>query len=344
MSYDRGVVRHASLAALLLLTVIACGACSSVPTLTFDDEEGGASADGGDAGPCVKSGAEICDDGVDNDCNGKTDCADDACQTRFTCASGAPDDWTLVALAEGARPNCPTGFGDAKDVRTVQGAGGSASCACECGGAASCSPAGLAAALGKDASCSGNAQSFAVKAACEKINVNIGASTFAKVTAGTANACGGNKNSVPVPLRDSRTCALPKVGAGCAAGQVCVPKAANGFAMCVSKPGSLACPGAFPGMLHAGTTVNDTRACGTCTCTASPCTGELHLFDSKDCSTAERLKVTASAPPGACGQLTNTAFQARGYTTTVTGGCVPAGIPQGAGALTLSDETTICCK
>lgn len=344
MSYDRSVVRHASLAALVLLTLMACGACSSVPKLTFDDEGAGGSVDGGDSGPCVKTGAEICDDGIDNDCDGKADCADDTCHEGFTCAAGAPDEWKLMALAEGAGPSCPTGFGDAKDVRTVHGAGGPASCACDCGGAVSCSPSELVAAFGKDASCNGSTLNFAVKATCEKQNINIGASTFAKVTAGTASACGGTKAGVPAPLRDSRTCAVAKVGGGCAAGQVCVPRTPNTFAICVTRPGSVACPDAFPGMLRAGTTVNDTRTCGACTCNAAPCTGELHLFDSKDCSTAEKLKISVTAPPGACSQLTNGAFQARGYTATVTGGCVPAGAPSSAGALTLADESTICCK
>jgi hypothetical protein len=344
LSYDRGVVRHASLAALLLFTVIACGACSSVPKLTFDEAEGGVSVDGGDAGPCVKTGVEICDDGIDNDCDGKTDCADNSCQQRFTCVDAAPDDWTLTALADGARPNCPTGFDEAKDVRTVVGESGPAACACDCSGAASCAPAGIVAAFDNDSGCNANTETFAVKSSCERVSINLSANTFVKATAGTASACGGSKNGVAPPVRDSRTCALPKVGGGCGSGQVCVPRANNNFALCVSKPGSIACPGAFPSTRHAGTNASDSRTCGTCTCTASPCTGELHLFDNKDCSNDEKLKITATASPGACGHLTNGGFQARGYTSTVTGGCVMTGSPQGAGTLSLSDETTICCK
>src|SRR5690349_16758394 len=141
MSYAEGVVRHASLAAFLVLVV--CGACSSVPDLNFADDagrtEGGPGTSGG---PCVKTGNEICDDGIDNDCNGDIDCADDACDSRYTCVDRAPDDWQLTALVEGSRPGCPTGFGDGKDVRTVTGSTGTPACGCDCGGGAACAPAG----------------------------------------------------------------------------------------------------------------------------------------------------------------------------------------------------------
>jgi hypothetical protein len=177
------------------------------------------------------------------------------------------------------------------------------------------------------------------------MNINLPANMFAKATAGTASACGPKKPGLPAALRDSRSCAVQRAGGGCGAGQVCVPKPGNAFAMCVTKPGAIVCPGAFPSAHRAGTSASDTRTCGTCSCTAAPCTGELHLFDDKDCSGAEKLKINATAPPGACGHLTNAAFQMRGYTTTVTGGCVPSGpAPMSTGALTLEGESTICCK
>src|SRR5688572_1390454 len=39
------------------------------------DAASDASADSADAPTCVPTGAEVCNDGVDNDCNGLTDCA-----------------------------------------------------------------------------------------------------------------------------------------------------------------------------------------------------------------------------------------------------------------------------
>src|SRR5438094_12111 len=100
MGYDSCVVRHA-----LVFTLLTWSACASVPDLRFDDGEGGAAADGGDAaanGPCVRTGVEICDDGIDNDCNGKTDCADESCEVLYACVDRAPQEWQLTGFAEAA--------------------------------------------------------------------------------------------------------------------------------------------------------------------------------------------------------------------------------------------------
>ena len=40
--------------------------------------------------PCTPTGAEICDDGIDNDCNQATDCEDPACAVGFVCLPAIP--------------------------------------------------------------------------------------------------------------------------------------------------------------------------------------------------------------------------------------------------------------
>src|SRR5690349_18294984 len=73
-----------------------------------------APADGPNDAPsdviCVKSngGVEDCDDGLDNDCNGKTDCADTACTALYQCIPTPPVGWTLTAESDNTRPACPT--------------------------------------------------------------------------------------------------------------------------------------------------------------------------------------------------------------------------------------------
>jgi hypothetical protein len=341
-------VRRAPFVALLLSAVIAV-ACSAVPELRFDPDGGGSpGGDGGTSGgPCVNTGPEVCDDGIDNDCDGRIDCADGACGPRYTCADRAPDDWQVIALAEGSRPGCPAGFGESKDVRTVTGNTGPAVCGCACGGGTACAAAGIAVGFDNDVGCDATNQTFAVRSQCERLQGNgfsIGTNTFARAVMGNAGACPANPQGTLPPVRDSRTCALPKVGGGCGSAQVCVPRTSNVYAVCVTKPGSVACPGAFPSTRHAGTGATDTRSCSGCTCTAGPCTGEVKLYDNRDCNDGVKLTLNAVAPPVTCAQRTNGSFQARGYTSTVAGGCVTATPAQGSGTLTLAGETTICCR
>jgi hypothetical protein len=72
------------------------------------------------SGGCVSQGAEDCTNGVDDDCNGKVDCADPACGA-FTCIAPVPSGWLgPVALWQGpsgsAHPSCPTPFGNRIDA------------------------------------------------------------------------------------------------------------------------------------------------------------------------------------------------------------------------------------
>jgi hypothetical protein len=124
------------------------------------DAEGGSpdASDGGDAGPDADAGdgcvphAEICNNGIDDDCNGKIDCADPACQPQFQCVpTWNPTGWTApVVLYDDTIPGgpaptpgpCAAPYGtdvlDGHDTPVT----GNAGCACSCGSVqgASCSP------------------------------------------------------------------------------------------------------------------------------------------------------------------------------------------------------------
>ena len=81
--------------------------------------------------PCGDGGSEICDDGLDNDCNGLADCDDPACTSGFACtAADVPAGWSLVAYAT-ARDACPAGFGAPADLEEYAGLG-PATCGCTC--------------------------------------------------------------------------------------------------------------------------------------------------------------------------------------------------------------------
>ena len=119
-----------------LSAIVSTGACGSVPDLRFDDGDAGniSAGEGGvdarrDVDPnCKKTGPEICDDGIDNDCNGDVDCQDSACG-GFSCQD-APAGWTAVGFAAAERPSCPSGESES-DLKVVSG-DGSATCACSC--------------------------------------------------------------------------------------------------------------------------------------------------------------------------------------------------------------------
>jgi hypothetical protein len=331
------------LAFALLLT--ASGACSSVPDITFAavDVDGGSS--GSPGGPCVPSGAEICGDGRDNDCNGSADCADPACAEKFACVDGVPAGWQVVAFADGARPPCPEGFDESTDVMTVVGATEAAVCGCNCAGVSTCAVGSLSVALGANAACGTATESLALTTGCGKLNggdrFSVGANTFIKVTAPQPPACNGNPTSTVTPLREGRVCAATvKDAGGCAASASCAARVSAGFALCVQKAGSNECPPAFPVVRHAGTGATDTRACSACTCASVPCEAKLTLHDSVTCASAQANATTSAA----CSQIANAAFTARGYETTVSGGCGAASTPLGTGSLVLAGETTVCCK
>ena len=150
MSYASPVLRRSVLAlAVVAGTVVAC---SSLPELTFGDGDAGGSEGGGpegsageggtdapiDTAGCVKSGAEICDDGLDNDCNGLTDCEDPACG-GFACVTPAPDTWQLVAFVAAAPPACPTGYTAPTDLKVLSGSA-MHTCPCSCVGSGGTGP------------------------------------------------------------------------------------------------------------------------------------------------------------------------------------------------------------
>jgi hypothetical protein len=348
LGYARGVRVPTSLFGLtsglaFALVLIASGACSSVPDITFDDVDGGSSGSSG--GPCVATGAEICGDGRDNDCNGKADCADPACEAKSSCVDGVPAGWQVVAFAEGARPPCPEGFDESTDVTTVVGASGAAVCGCSCTGSTTCAAGSLGVALGATAACATSTESLALTTGCGQLNgpasFAVGANTFIKVTAPPPPTCNGTPTSTVTPLREGRVCA-PRANdaGGCAATAACAPRVSAGYALCVQKAGSNECPPAFAVARHAGTSATDTRACSACSCVSMPCAVKLTLYDKVNCGAAQATAMTSAT----CSQIANAAFSARGYETTVSGGCGAASTPLGTGSLVLAGETTVCCK
>ncbi len=372
MSYASPVLRRCLLAlAVVAGTVVAC---SSLPDLTFGDGDAGGSeggnpeasaAEGGggeggvDAGrdtspPCVKSGAEVCDDGLDNDCNGMFDCADPACGAGYACTDAPPSGWQLVAFAAATRPACPSSFGAATDLSAVAGnSGGTCGCACSPSfGSTACNAAAVMAISSDQAACTGGVTdvrtvntNMACTALSSPLGIPNGTAFVRSTTPPPPAACDSATTLAVAPITDGRTCAPPtRFGTGCAGGQVCAPKP-TGMAACAAKTGVDVCPSTYPKRSSAGTAPIDTRACNTCNCApqASCPVGTMTLYTAADCTTAGNDKAVAFTATCAAPSSKSTLLA---YKSALAGtGCASVGFnPASTGGITWTAEETVCCK
>ncbi len=362
--------------------VLATGACSSLPDLHFADgnDEGGGgeggpfgdgssgndgnggmdgSADTGTDGPapgCIKTGPEVCDDGIDNDCNGHTDCDDTACQAGFACTDPAPTGWDLVGFAASTRPTCPTGLGAASDVDTVTGTG-AGTCTCQCSasaGSTACN-AGQATVVASDqAACTGgstdtrmiNANAAACTALSSSLTIPNGTAFVEVIPPPPPAACDAATTLGAPPVTNGRVCAPPaRVGKGCAGTKVCAPKP-TGMAYCAAKAGTQTCPSAFPTLNTVGTGTTDTRACNACTCAPqTSCVQTATVYTAGNCVVAGAEKsdalTTTCASPTAKNVIVTAYKSVSGGT-----GCAPSGFNSATtGTLTFAAaQETVCCK
>lgn len=383
-------------------------ACSGVPDVTFGDgdgngDDGGTSLpDGGkvDTGPlpdgsgtgdaakdvaadvpCIPSngGIEDCDDGLDNDCNGKVDCADTACNPTHVCIGTPPIGWSLVGESDGTRPACPTDYPTARDIEVVAGTG-TGTCSCSCSPTVpdeACNLQQSTVTISGKAACNDGAdvtQSVAAsQSACTALTSSIAVpngQSFGKSTPAPVPPSGCTSatqtTSVP-PITGGRTCApsaAPTFGGGCGVGEVCARKA-PGLALCVQRSGNdNACPTTYPGRRTAGSapasvdagadagdggdagavTTVDNRTCdtGSCTCNQPACTTTVTLYSATNCVGGG----STGALGAACAGTMDKNFKAVAYKSATTGtGCgVAAGFNSATiGSITFTDPTTICC-
>jgi hypothetical protein len=327
------------------LAIAACGLVIDPDTLV--------SGAGGDAGPdattgdgrpidpnCKSTGKEICDDGIDNDCNGDIDCADPACNAGFACVDGTPEGWTELALADTARPPCPSGYTGSADVRVVQG-DGAHSCKCDCAGACTGS---ITVAKGTDATCASGTETFTQNTNGNCTAKNVDLSAFAALTTPTAGACTPNDVATKSSPTNGRTCVPPprKGGGGCTGTQRCLQKPA-GFALCVAKPGNVECPAVFTKQRRTGTNAADPRACTGCSCTSSgACSSEVDFWTQPNCNGTVDAKLTTAAN-GACGPA-SALNNARAYKSRTVSGCVELTPSIAGGVISFENEQTICCR
>lgn len=324
-----------------------------------------------DVAPC--KGPEVCGDGVDNDCNGKVDCADPACTSAGFACVNAPAGWSVVTFAQGSHPACPAGYPGAvplHDVPDPAGLPGTGVCGCACGTTSDnpCVVGNIQTRFKESTNCSaGTGSPLVSDGGCNPIPPNMipnqcGASGTCMAVAtgaitGKSIACGAGTTTLPpvAPTSPgSQACinVLAPTGAdaGCTTGATCAAPAL-GLQRCVAHDGNVACPVDFPTqtVLYIDGTEADNRSCGVCACATGPvsCTlPKLTLFDESACATQISSAVIGS---GQCQPLTSGVDASTGYfqisaSPTTTPTCqVAGGQPAVQGTYSPGSALTICC-
>jgi hypothetical protein len=254
---------------------------------------GGTGTGGAGGAACVFKSAEDCFNGIDDDCNGKTDCEDPACTPTTECVAAPGTTFQAGVEAATAATTCPSNFTGGE---TALNEGLNIPAATSCTGC-SCTAS---------TSCSISLYSYATAAACSADTGSTGGTLVGTVTSsamcvepsGTIlstapgyrvgnltqsdSACTASGTpAIPATswTTQKKFCAANRVGAGCSPGYVCAPKLAQLTDHCVRADGNLACPAGYSAQTdtwYKG--MSDSRACAACGCgteTPGDCTKEL---------------------------------------------------------------------
>jgi hypothetical protein len=315
-----------------------------------------------DAGDACVATAEICNDGVDNDCNGLADCADPSCSVGFVCTPPIPQGWTLLEYADTRPPSCSPYYGSELDLIEGPVSGQPASCSCGCtvdpadpgsctrgtlkvysngalGGCVTLSPVDLA---GNDGACT-------VKQLSSVMNAKAQAAALPY----TPGKCTTSLNkTVPAAtyVAQGKSCALAApTGGGCATG-VCAPRPASPFGVCVVKTGDIPCVGKFGKRHVVSTTVNDSRSCTACSCvdSATCANAKLTLFEADTCPGGgggkKSLEIVADDQCNAINESQATDYAAYTYSADRQNVQCSASSSTATGSVVMTAPRTICCE
>ncbi|HEY2511320.1 MAG TPA: hypothetical protein VGI39_10710 [Polyangiaceae bacterium] len=324
----------------------------------------GSAASGSDAShdapstPDACGAIEDCSNGVDDDCNGKVDCGDPACQPAFLCAAVAPAGWSgpvdLFDADSGVPPACASPYAAAAFDGTADPIAPPATCGCTCNPPSSATCGSVTVGFFFDSSC---------KNACTGTPVTVtpggacvtgcpGALTMrASPPAATGGTCTGNASKSVPPLgwgHTARACAPGTTDApgGCGAGALCVarPPAPFAPALCVWRAGDLACPAgpyAVRSVYYAG--ANDTRDCTACTCDASGQTcsaAQISTYADGECPSNPAGTILGD---GSCVSAPGSTSVVRaGPSSPSASGCTPKPV-SATGTVVPTGATTVCC-
>jgi hypothetical protein len=333
------------------------------------DAAADASMSDGTGDGCVDVGPEDCSNGVDDDCNGKIDCADPACGA-YVCAPPAPSGWFgPVGLWQGAfgstAPGCPTLYQWLMDAFAGL-SGPPASCSCSCAASGqTCSAIGT---FHPDQTCT-NATCATVTPApaggCTPVPSNSCGSGGSFEVAGTPAPSGGSCSAQVTPtipplgwMASARVCSYagsPDSPGGCTeATTQCVaaptsPYATNVCIYSAADPPPTSCPAGYsanpPTVIYAGST--DTRGCGSCTCSGpsgGACSGSITLYGGAACTgNAGSATYALGTVCQGYGGLAPVPGSVKASYTVASGTCSVQAQPLPTGSAAPTGPTTVCC-
>jgi hypothetical protein len=265
-----------------------------------------------------------------------------ACPGTSKCVV-VPDGWSLASLAPQGRPGCSEGFGSPEDLLLATDGLG-CTCTCTQKTPGSCAAAGATTtfrdypALG----CNASTSTYTLNV----LDGGCGSATFAttpavRVPTPPAGPATCAADAGPTPLRSGQSCLAQ--GASCSDGGICAGALPANLRLCIMQNGDVACPDGYEKKFLSGTaTANDTRKCGTCTCTPdNDCDSPvLDVFTGPGC-TQNTVRVPAS---GSCtatdAGITYASYRYSGKAP----GCHPSVPPLLDGGVTIETPRTLCCE
>ena len=340
------------------------GAGGAASTASSSSSGGGSasasSSSGGGATASSSSGGGVetdCTNGIDDDHDGLTDCADPDCiNAGYQCAADTPAGWSGPALLH-ADLSAPPGCGSDWTMQPVAGGldvssplAKCSACACSTPSGATCQSANVK--LANDPACANGPMMPVPLGACipgQSASAYVAAGPVIGVGGGCAPA-GGAASLLPAGfMTQAAVCAAPAMtGKGCNAG-ACVPRVPMGYGpkACVYAPGDPACPGApYLNKTLVYTGIDDQRSCSSCACgvvAGETCSATLLVFSGfgQGCSGAlQTLPANGQCHPvqgPSTGLIVKQSGPPMGGSCATSGG-KPAGMATGAKPI------TVCCE
>ncbi|MBK7584769.1 MAG: hypothetical protein IPI67_31845 [Myxococcales bacterium] len=311
-------------------------------------------------------GPETCTNGVDDNGDGLTDCADPQCQAGYTCAAPAPSGWSGIGYVDtNVGKTCPDGFQPPTPLYQKSGlVAPDAACSCGCGTASNVfCQANLTCNAGD--ACGAGTTSTPVFSSCQTLAVPApGNSNSCKVNVTTTSGQCAPSVKAALPATtwapDTRGCFQNVAGSCKDASQVCVQKLAGAKGPCIAQTGDHACPAGTPytyKTVYFDGKLADTRDCsasgcscggstgGSCGCSGGNCGVQINW--SNNCNQSFLATVPAN---GQCATFKDTGNQDNywgvfrtGLAVTSPGACPATGSGTPTGEAAPSGPVTVCC-
>lgn len=294
---------------------------------------------------CVPTGNEICDNGLDDDCQNGIDCNDRACGACYA----VPDPFAAGVVVD-AMVRCPAGF-EESETQIFSGLDPGPGCAVNC--TCTTNPTeclGEIYIYATNAQCTGDTTltggqlyTAPIDTMCTTMPVQEGFPGGFRLGNWTVNqTCNSAGTASPSPYswtQHSKLCVAQLGRMGCDAQSVCIP-ASNTEKACLMSAGGVGCPGPFADrMVQWYTGQTDTRSCAPCDCTAfgGSCQFAQIAFGS-DWSCTDSYYVSTGSPQ-VC--MSNYSPPARVTGNPMDPMCTP--ISPVEGELTATGQQTVCC-